>query len=314
MGFSVAAERLVECVPNVSEGRNAETLAALGQTLAGRPGVALLDRHADPDHNRAVFTFAGEPAAVSAAAVELAGRAAALIDLNRSWGAHPRIGALDVLPFIPLRGVSMAECAWLAVSAGEEIWRRFRIPVYLYESAARRPEGRNLADVRRGEFEKLRAEAPTNPSRRPDIGGPGLHPTAGAIAAGARKILVAYNINLAAPDASAARRIARRIRESSGGLPCVKAMGLWLPSRGLAQVSTNLVDYTVTPPHVVFAAVRREAELEGVAVTGSELVGLAPRAALEAPPGLDLMWENLHPGSILEDRLAACGLGVEDTG
>ncbi len=308
------AGQLIECVPNVSDGRNPETIGALAQVLTGRPGVALLDRHADPDHNRTVFTFAGEPAAVAAAAVEFAGRAADLIDLNRNSGVHPRIGALDVLPFIPLRGVSMDECAALAVSAGEEIWRRFRVPVYLYEYAARRPERRNLADVRRGEFEKLRTEAGSCAARRPDIGGPELHPTAGAVAAGARKVLVAYNIHLAAPDASAARRIARRVRESAGGLPCVKAMGLWLPSRGLAQISTNLTDYTVTPPHAVFAAVLREAEREGVAISGSELVGLAPRAAVEAPPGLDLMWENLRPDSILEDRLAACGFGAEDTG
>ena len=300
---------LVEIVPNVSEGRDRAKIEELAAVVGAVEGVRLLDRHTDPDHNRTVFTLAGSPEAVVEAGVRLAGKAAELIDLNRHRGVHPRIGALDVLPFVPLRRISLEECAGLAVRAGERIWREHRIPVYLYGAAARRPE-RRLAEIRRGGFEALREAAARDPERAPDIGGPGLHPTAGATAAGARKIMIAYNVLLETPDVTVAGRIARRIRASSGGLPEVQAMGVYLPRRGLAQVSMNLLDYGATPVHEVFLAVAREAEREGVAVRSSEVVGLIPRRALKMAEaaGVDLKWENLRPDAVLEERLKACGL------
>ena len=301
---------LVECVPNVSEGRDEAKIEELAAVVGAVEGVRLLDRHTDPDHNRTVFTLAASPEAVVEAGVRLAGKAAELIDLNRHRGVHPRIGALDVLPFVPLRRISLEECAGLAVRAGERIWREHRIPVYLYGAAARRPERRRLAEIRRGGFEALREAAARDPERAPDIGGPGLHPTAGATAAGARKIMIAYNVLLETPDVTVAGRIARRIRASSGGLPEVQAMGVYLPRRGLAQVSMNLLDYEATPVHEVFRAVAGEAEREGVAVRSSEGGGLIPRRALEMAEaeGVDLKWENLRPDAVLEERLKACGL------
>jgi len=299
---------LVECVPNVSEGRDEAKIEELAAAIRSVEGVRLLDRHTDPDHNRTVFTLAGAPEAVVEAGVRLASKAAELIDLNRHRGVHPRIGALDVLPFVPLRGISLEECARLAVRASERIWREHRIPVYLYGAAARRPERRRLAEIRRGGFEALRGVAARDPEKAPDIGGPGLHPTAGATAAGARKVMIAYNVLLDTPDVAVAERIARRIRASSGGLPHVQAMGVYLPHRGLAQVSMNLTDYEATPLHEVFLAVAREAEREGVGVHSSEIVGLIPRRALEMASGVDLKWENLNPEAVLEERLMACGL------
>jgi glutamate formiminotransferase len=296
--------RLVECVPNISEGRDAGVVDRIAGAAESVSGVWLLDRQSDADHHRSVLTFVGEPEAIVEAAVQIAGRAVELIDLNGHQGAHPRIGALDVLPFVPLRGVTLAECARMAVRAGEEIWRRHGVPVYLYEAAARREGRRNLAAVRRGQFERLREAAASEPDRRPDIGGPGLHPTAGAVAAGARRLMIAYNILLASDDVGAAKQIARAVRASSGGLPEVKAMGVALDSRGLAQVSMNLTDFRVTPPHVAFEAVRTRAEALGIGVRASEIVGLIPRKALEMAEDHDLRWENLSDDAILENRLA----------
>ena len=293
---------LIECVPNFSEGRELAKIDRIVEAIAGVGGILVLDRESDPDHNRSVLTFAGPPEAVLEASVRAAGEAARLIDLNVHRGEHPRIGAMDVLPFVPLRGASMEECAALAVQAGERIWRRWRVPIYLYGEAARQPERRNLADIRRGGFEALREEARRGGNRRPDIGGPELHPTAGAVAAGARKILVAYNIQLASDDLAAAKAIARRIRESSGGLPCVKAMGVRLASRGQVQVSMNLTDYEVTPPHAAFAAVEEEARRLGIAVDGSEVIGLAPRRAM-AMARADLRLRGSGRTFMLEDRL-----------
>ncbi len=298
---------LVECVPNVSEGRDAAKIEELAAACSVE-GAHLLDRHSDADHNRTVFTLAGPPEAVVEAGIRLAGKAAELIDLNRHRGVHPRIGALDVLPFVPLRGISLEECARLAVRAGERIWEEHRIPVYLYGAAARRPERRRLAEIRRGGFEALREAAARDPEKAPDIGGPRLHPTAGATAAGARRVMIAYNVLLDTPDVAVAERIARRIRASSGGLPHVQAMGVYLPHRGLAQVSMNLTDYEATPLHEVFLAVAREAERESVGIHSSEIVGLIPRRALEMASGVDLKWENLKPDAVLENRLEACGL------
>ncbi len=296
----LVVEQLVECVANVSEGRDAAVIVRLEAAIHETPGVRLLDRQTDPDHNRTVLTFAGAPGPVEEAAVTLAGRAAELIDLNRHRGVHPRIGALDVLPFVPLAGVTLADCAALAERAGARIWEQHRIPVYFYGAAARLPGRRNLAEIRRGQFEGLRVAARENPESRPDIGGPELHPTAGAVAIGARKVMIAYNILLDSSDPGLARSIARKIRQSSGGLPHVLAMGVLLASRNLAQVSMNLTDYEVTPPHVVFEAVRREAMAAGTDILASEIIGLIPQRALDMAAGIDLRWENLTVASVLE--------------
>jgi glutamate formiminotransferase len=295
---------LIECVPNFSEGRDAATLAAIAQAVRSVPGVALLGSEADIDHNRSVFTFAGAPDAVAEAAVRAVERAAALIDLTRHTGAHPRIGAADVVPLVPIEGITLEECARLAVRVGEEIWKRARVPVYFYEASARRPERVNLADIRRGGFEALRVEMGVTPGREPDVGGPFCHPTAGAVVVGARRFLVAYNILLDTPDVSVAKRIARSIRQSSGGFACVKALGLLLTSRNLAQVSINLTDLEHTPPHVVFDAVREQAEQAGVRVLSSELIGFVPKRALESAAGHYLHIENFTPARVLENRLA----------
>jgi glutamate formiminotransferase len=293
----------VECVPNFSEGRDIAIIDAIAQSIAAVPHVVLLDRDSDADHNRSVLTFVGPPAAVAEAAFRAVEKAAALIDLTKQQGAHPRIGATDVVPFIPIEGVTLADCAALAERVGHQIWNKLRIPVYLYEAAAKRPERVNLANIRRGQFEALLAEMPTIPERRPDVGDAACHPTAGATAVGARKFLIAYNINLGTSDAAIAKRIAKTIRFSSGGFRCVKAMGVLLASRNLAQVSMNLTDFEQTPMHVVFEAVRREAERFGVQVVGSEIVGLVPRKALEMTAGYFLQIENFSPELVLENRM-----------
>ena len=297
--------RLIECVPNFSEGRDLTKVNAIVAAMSGVAGAWILDRTSDTDHNRSVVTLAGEPDAVAEAATRGAGKAAELIDLTRQKGVHPRIGAMDVIPFIPLERVSMDECAALARRSGQELWNRYRIPVYFYEAAATRPDRVKLENVRKGQFEGLREEALRNQDRAPDIGGPGLHPTAGATAVGARKILIAYNVYLNTSDVSVAREIARAIRASNCGLPCVKAVGVEIKSRGAAQVSINLTDYETTPLHVVFEAVKHEAKRCGCEVSASEIIGLVPRKALETPKGCELQLENFSPDRILEDRLAS---------
>jgi glutamate formiminotransferase len=297
--------RLIECVPNFSEGRDPVKVDALVEAMSGVAGAWVLDRTSDADHNRSVITLAGKPEAVTEAAIRGAGKAAELIDMTRQTGVHPRIGSTDVIPFVPLEGVSMEECVALARGVGQELWDRYRIPVYFYEAAATRPERVNLENVRKGQFEDLREEAPRNPGRSPDIGGPGLHPTAGATAVGARKLLIAYNIYLNTSNASPAREIARAIRSSSGGLPNVKAIGVEMKSRGLTQVSINLTDFEVTPLHRVFETVQREAERRSCAVVGSEIIGLVPRQAIELSRECDLQLENFSLAQVLENRLAA---------
>ena len=303
-------QSLVECVPNFSEGsdrRTVERIAAMIETVAA---VHVLDIHVDADHNRSVITFAGPPQAVGEAAVRAAGEAASWIDLNRHQGEHPRIGAADVIPFVPLRGVSMAECVAIAHRAGEELWSRFKIPVYFYEAAALRPERRNLETIRKGGFEKLRALVSNDPSRRPDVGEPRLHPTAGATAVGARRLLIAFNVNLNSTDREIARTIARTVRASSGGLPAVKAMGVVLRSKsccgqpGQAQVSMNLVDWETTSPALAFEAVRREADRLGVTIQSSEIVGLVPAKALGGISPESLRLAGFGPQKILGNRLA----------
>ena len=296
--------RLIECVPNFSEGRDHGRIKTLAAAMSGTKGAWVLDLHSDPDHNRSVVTLAGEPEPVAEAALRGVAQAAESIDLRRHTGEHPRIGAIDVLPFVPMDGVSMEDCVTLARDAGAEIWARHQIPVYFYEEAARRPERKSLESVRSGEFEYLREEVLTSTERTPDIGGPALHPSAGAVAVGARKFLIAYNINLDTPDVSLAKKIARLIRASSGGLPHVKAIGVELKQRRLAQVSTNLTDFEQTSLRLVFEAVRAEAERHASSIFSSEIVGLVPRRALDGDDVAYLKLENFSPArKILENRL-----------
>jgi len=297
-------EGLIECIPNFSEGRDRERIEALVRAMRGVRGAWVLDVHTDPDHNRSVVTLAGEPRPVWEAALRGVAQAVESIDLRGHRGEHPRIGAVDVLPFVPVEGATMEECIELARQAGREIWVRHGIPAYFYEEAALRPERKRLESVRRGEFEYLREEAPRNEERTPDIGGPGLHSSAGAVAIAARKFLIAYNINLNTRDISVAKKIARAIRASNGGLPHVKAIGVELKNRGLAQVSMNLTDFEETPLRRVFDAVRMEAERSGSSIHGSEIVGLVLRRALGPGDAGYLQLENFSPAEkILETRL-----------
>jgi glutamate formiminotransferase len=294
---------IVECVPNFSEGKDERKVGAIAAAITSVAGAAVLDITLDPDHNRSVITFAGPPDSLGEAALRAVAQAVETIDLSHQSGVHPRIGAADVVPFVPVQDITLAECATLATAVGEQIWRRLGVPVYLYEAAARRADRVNLEDIRRGGFERLRELARTDPDRRPDFGEAGLHATAGACVVGARKFLVAFNVNLNTPDVTVAQEIAKKIRTSSGGLPNVKAMGVRLDSRNLAQVSMNLTDFERTPVWEVFAAIRDQAAARGVAVAGSEIIGLIPRKALEGSEEWLPTVENFHPGVILEDRL-----------
>jgi len=297
------SSRLIECVPNFSEGRDRRTVESIASSIGRTPGAEVLDVEMDADHHRSVITFAGRPEAVVEAALAGVGKAVELIDLNRHRGAHPRIGAADVVPFIPVAGLSMEECVRLARAAGTQIWERFGVPVYFYEAAATSPERRNLAEVRRGNFEGLRSEAATCAARRPDVGGPELHPTAGATAVGARKFLIAYNVNLASRDVHLARRIAGKIRESSGGFRFVKALGLELERRGLVQVSMNLTDYEQIPVECLLETIENEAAAAGVRIESCEIVGLVPAAAFDLAPEFYRRAANFTPQVILENRL-----------
>lgn len=298
---------LVECVPNVSEGRDATVLAAIISAVTAVPGVLLLDVHSDRAHHRSVLTFAGPPERVLDAAFALVRVAAARIDLNHHGGVHPRIGAADVVPFVPLTGTTMAQCVTLANRLAERIGRELAIPVFLYGEAASAPERRRLASFRRGGFETLRERLPGDGSLTPDAGPPRCHPTAGATAVGARPFLVAYNVDLATDDLDAAQRIAAAIRESSGGLPGVQALGF--PIDEGVQVSTNLLDLEAVTPARIFAAVRARAEEMGLAVRRSEVVGLAPTRAFEGVTATDLLLEGPLERYLIEPRLRPFGLG-----
>jgi glutamate formiminotransferase len=295
-------QTLVECVPNFSEGRDAAKVDAIVQAME-MAGVYMLDREMDADHNRCVITLAGEREAVQEAAIRGVGKAAELIDLNQHRGAHPRLGAADVIPFIPIEGVSIEDCVTMARHVGEQIWKRYQIPVYLYESAATSPERQNLENIRRGQFEGIRNEIATNPARKPDFGEARLHPTAGACVVGARKFLIAYNIFLNTPEVEIAKKVAKAVRFSSGGLRFVKAAGFLV--RGQAQVSMNLTDFGQTPIHRVFEMVRAEAARFGVTPSSSEIVGLVPKKALEQAAEWFLQVENFDSSLILENRLTA---------
>src|ERR1700752_3566159 len=302
--------RLIECVPNFSEGRDPAKVDALIQTMSKVPGVWVLDHEMDADHNRCVITLAGDPDAVAEAALSGTGKAIELIDMNHHTGAHPRVGATDVVPFIPIEGVSLEDCVALARRVGNEIWKRYRIPVFFYEAAATRPDRVNPENVRRGQFEGLREEMKKNHDRQPDVGEPKLHPTAGVTVVGARKFLIAYNVNLNTSDISVANKIAKAIRFSSGGLRYVKSMGVELKARNLAQVSINLTDFEQTPMHRVYEMVKREAERYGVTPVGSEIVGLIPKKAIEMAGDYFLQLENFSPSQVFENKLAEALTGA----
>jgi len=295
------SDALIECVPNFSEGQRPEVIQAIVAAM-NVEGVRLLDWSLDSDHNRSVVTIAGPPAAVVEAAVRGAGRASQLIDLTAQHGVHPRIGAADVIPFVPIRNISLEQCALLARQAGMEIWRRYQVPVYFYEAAAARPDRAMLEEVRRGQFEGLRDAVLREPARRPDVGGPALHPTAGATAVGARRFLIALNLYLNTAEVAVARAIAKDIRQSGGGLAGVKAMGVSVHNQ--AQVSMNITDFTRTPVGQVFAAVREKALRHGAAPARAELIGLIPEAALERNSDwLRLLGDIGSGGADLEEKV-----------
>jgi glutamate formiminotransferase/formiminotetrahydrofolate cyclodeaminase len=295
--------RLVECVPNFSEGRRREVVDRILDAIAGVRGVTLLDREMDPDHHRSVLTFAGEPEAVVEGAFRAIERAAELIDLNGHRGQHPRMGATDVVPFVPVEGVTLDDCAELARRLGRRVGDELGIPVFLYEAAATSPARTSLADVRRGEFEGLREAIGKDPARRPDFGPERIHATAGATAIGARRFLVAFNANLNTPDVRVAKAVAAAVREQGGGLKNVRALGFSIEDGRRAQVSMNLVDVEATPIHRVLALVRDEAARHGAAISGCEVVGLVPETALLAAAEHALRLEGFQRDQVLELRL-----------
>jgi glutamate formiminotransferase len=296
--------QIVECVPNFSEGRRQEVIDYIVAAMRQAPDVRVLDVQADLDHNRSVVTIIGTPQAVMEAAFRGIAKAAELIDMNHHRGGHPRMGATDVVPFVPVRGVTMDDCVAMARQLGERVGTELGIPVYLYEAAATRPDRRNLADVRRGEYEGLREESAASPDRVPDFG-PVVMGTAGATAIGARPPLVAFNVYLNTDDLAPARAIAKAVRHSSGGLHFVKALGLIV--EGQAQVSMNLTDYRRTPIHRVLELIRAEAARYGLTVTHSEVVGLLPARALFDAAQFYLQLRDLSPDQILENRLSDTG-------
>jgi glutamate formiminotransferase len=295
---------IIECIPNVSEGRRAEVVDAIVDGVRAVPGVRLLDYSSDPSHNRSVFTLAGDAAPLKAAMLALYERAVSAIDLRTHKGEHPRLGAVDVVPFVPIEGVTMDACVALAKELAHEVASRFRIPVYLYEEASANAARKNLEDIRRGEYEGLAAKMRT-PGWVPDYGPPEPHPSAGASVIGARMPLIAYNINLDTDRIEVAKKIAAAIRHSSGGMRFVKAAGFMLEDRRIAQVSMNLTNYQKTPIFRVFEIVKREAERYGVSILESEIVGLVPSAALVSAAEFYLQLERFGENQILEHKLRA---------
>ena len=293
---------VIECVPNVSEGRRAEIIDEMVVAIGGVTGVRLLDHSSDASHNRSVFTLAGDAEGVRNAVLALVARAVADIDLRTHRGEHPRLGAVDVVPFVPIEGVTMMECVELARQVGAEIARRFNVPVFLYEEASANPARRNLEDIRRGEFEGLAAKMRA-PEWAPDFGPATPHPSAGATVVGARMPLIAYNINLATDRLDVAKKIAAAIRQSSGGFRYVKAAGFRLETRGIVQVSMNLTNFEKTPIFRVFETVKREAARYGVAILESEIVGLVPSAALTGAAEFYLQLEGFNADQVLENKL-----------
>jgi len=297
--------KFIECVPNFSEGRRRDVIDSIADAIRSTPGVTLLDVESNPDHNRSVISFVGEPGPVRQAALAASAKAIELIDLNKHEGEHPRMGAVDVVPFVPLSGATMDDCVTLAKDFGREFAERFHVPVFLYEEAASTPERRNLADVRAGEFEGLRDKIGRDPTKKPDFGPEKIHPTAGATAVGAREILIAYNVNLGTNDLAIAKKIAHQIRAKDGGLAYVKALGFELKERGIVQVSMNMTDYHKSQLFKAEELVELFAERYGVPVVGSEIVGLVPMDALADSAEFYLKLENFSREQVLEKRLFA---------
>lgn len=293
---------LVECVPNFSEGRRPEVMDAIVNEVKKVAGVKLLDVQSDASHNRMVVTFVGAPADVKRAAFNSCAKAAALIDMERHQGEHPRIGATDVIPFIPVREVSLEECVELADELGKEIADKLDIPVYMYEAAAKKPERKNLPDLRKGQYEGLKT-AIAEPERKPDYGPARMHPRAGATVVGARSFLIAYNINLSTSDVAIAKKIASAIREAKGGFKYCRAMGIMIEERNMAQVTINMINYEGTPLHRVFETVKNEAARYGVNIVGSEIVGLVPMQALIDTADYYLRLENFNRRQIMEENI-----------
>lgn len=301
-----AANAVVECVPNFSEGRKVDTIHRLVAVIEGVETACVLDTHMDPDHNRSVITFVAAPERVVEAAVRAVALAAELIDMRQHTGQHPRLGATDVLPFVPVRNITIDDCVMLAHLAGRRIAKELSIPVFFYERAALKPERINLEDVRRGALELLREQIASEPGRAPDVGPLRVHETAGAIAVGARPFLIAFNVNLRTSDLAIARQIARSVRARHGGLPFLKALGFELSTRGLVQVSMNLVNYGETGMRQAFEAVRREADKLGIEVANTEIVGLVPENALDKDAEYFRKLENFTEDKVLESRIRAC--------
>ncbi len=297
--------KLVECVPNFSEGKRPDVINEITKAARNVNEITILDCESDPNHNRMVLTFVGPPEAVKTAALAASAKAIELIDLTKHTGEHPRMGAVDVVPFVPLREVTMEDCVALAIEFGREFAKRFAVPVFLYESAATLPERKNLADVRQGQFEGLRDLIGVDPGKKPDFGPEKIHPTAGATAVGARPILIAYNVNLASQDLSIAKTIAHKIRERDGGLPAVKALGFELKDRSLVQVSMNLTDYAKSSMHNVFDTISTLANESGVKVAESEIVGLVPQEAMTKASVHYLSLRNFSSNQIIENRISA---------
>jgi glutamate formiminotransferase len=294
---------VIECVPNFSEGRRRDVVDKIVHSIRSVPGTKVLDVESDPDHNRSVVTFTGSRESVQESAFRGARAAMELIDLTKHTGEHPRMGALDVLPFIPISGATMEDCVEIANRVGARIAKHLKIPVYLYEAAAKRPDRRNLEVVRKGQFEGLREAIVTDDSRYPDFGPRAVHPTAGATAVGARMPLIAFNVNLRSEDIEVAKAIAKKIRASGGGMPHVKALGFHLREKGMVQVSMNLTDYTVTPISKVFLEIEKEAEARGVEIAESEIIGLIPLDAVCDLAGRFLKVPSFASGQVLERRI-----------
>jgi glutamate formiminotransferase len=294
--------KLVECIPNFSEGRRPEVLEAITRATSQTPGVTLLDMESDRDHNRSVMTFIGPPEAVKNGMLAAAAKAVELIDMEKHRGEHPRLGAIDVVPFVPISDMTMADAVELARSVGRALWEHLRVPVYFYEEAATKPGRKNLPDVRKGEYEGRKLDI-KKPEWTPDVGEPVMHPTAGAVIVGARYPLIAYNVNLRTDNLEVAKKIAKTVREKDGGLPAVRALGFEIKQRGIVQVSMNLVNYHKTGIARAFEAVKAEAARAGVEVEGSEIVGLVPLEALVECADHFLALENFKAAQILETRL-----------
>jgi glutamate formiminotransferase len=296
------AHQLIECVPNFSEGRRKEVIEAIVEPFRNRKGCALFDYRADKDHNRLVVSLGGEPDSVQEAILEAAKVAISTIDLAQHQGSHPRIGAVDVIPFVPLQNITMEECVELAHRFGQRYHKETGVPVYFYEEAALKPERKNLEAIRKGQYEVLKKEV-VNPERHPDVGEPSLHPSAGATVIGARKFLIAFNVNLGTEDVNIAREIAKKVRSSSGGLRYVKCIGLPLKERGLVQVSTNIVDYEKNALYRVLELIRMEAKRWNVSVKETEIYGMIPAAAIMDSMSYYMQVSGFNASQIIELRL-----------